>query len=98
MLEHKYLILGSYCACWNCGSAEKPEHSLIHGDRENQALSGSGQDCENQALSRSGHDCENQALSRSSQDRENQALSCIGRDGTNNSFPAGVIQRHDPSS
>jgi hypothetical protein len=86
MLEHKYLILGSYCACWNCGSAEKPEHSLVHGDRENRALS------------RSGHDCENQALSCSGQDRENQALSCIGRDGTNNSFPAGVIQRHDPSS
>jgi hypothetical protein len=28
----------------------------------------------------------------------NHALSWIGRDGTNISFPAGVIQRHDPSS
>jgi hypothetical protein len=52
----------------------------------------------NQALSWIGRAEINQALSWIGRAEINQALSWIGRAGTNNSFPAGVIQRHDPSS
>ena len=98
MLEHGQLILGNYCVSLNCGFAEKPEHSLINRARLDRALSCIGPTGINHALSWIGPTGINHALSWIRPTGINHALSWIGRDGTNISFPAGVIQRHDPSS